>query len=583
MTAQAIKELLKQGKYQAGLDLLSQREADGTFDTFTEKQQIECIYYKSYALYWGLGQREEALQIILAAREKYTSPNDRSLLLVLLNQQIFMLCKMARVDEALEVIKEGDAILESLTAKERETGAYWIAFFKNRKAAYYYTKKDWNTALEYYQRALASGEEIGESSIIMNALYNSGLIYAITGEYDTALDYIQRNLDLGSENVFNFICIGAIYLLKGELDTALNYYQQALSISEKSGNPRWIGHALGFITGYYCLKGELDIALEYNHRFLSLAKKTGNSESLAGCFLLFAYIYYLKGELETALDYIQQNLAFRGEISEPDVFGDPILLSAWIYHAQGELDTALKRLQQRLSEEEHTGNDHFVSATLFSLIRVVLDQNNHFQAQKYLKHLQQLQGRTPNPWIHFHSRLAEALVLKQSPRAKDKFQAQNILEKLVKEDLLAIWLTALAIIHLCDLLIGEVKLYGELDVWKEAKALIDNLYVMAQDQKSVSLICEALLFRAKFAAIDKKLSQALQYYEQARLIATEKNLPVLLAKVDTEQKRFETEFETWQNLIQSNVSLKERLKHARMDDYIKEVQQILKMDLPREL
>ncbi|MFX0095822.1 MAG: hypothetical protein ACFFBD_29050 [Candidatus Hodarchaeota archaeon] len=152
----------------------------------------------------------------------------------------------------------------------------------------------------------------------------------------------------------------------------------------------------------------------------------------------------------------------------------------------------------------------------------------------------------------------------------------------MQEEVLWLDLTALAMIQLSDLLIAEVKLYGEPQVWEEAKVLIDKLYGLAQDQPSFSMSVEALLLRAKAAVVDGDLPQALKYYEQARLTANEKNLTGLLVKVDTEQKRFEAEFATWQQLIQSNASLQERVKTAQMEDYIKQVQLQLKMNPPPE-
>ncbi|MFX0061030.1 MAG: hypothetical protein ACFFC7_02510 [Candidatus Hermodarchaeota archaeon] len=115
-------------------------------------------------------------------------------------------------------------------------------------------------------------------------------------------------------------------------------------------------------------------------------------------------------------------------------------------------------------------------------------------------------------------------------------------------------------------------------MWEEAKALVNQLYVKAQNQHSVSLICETLLLLARFATIDGKLSQTLKYYDQARLTATEKKLGILVDKVDAEQKLFETEFSKWQD-----TSLQARLKEMQMEEYIKEVQKMIKMDFPQKI
>ncbi|MFX0061029.1 MAG: tetratricopeptide repeat protein [Candidatus Hermodarchaeota archaeon] len=588
MTAKTIKDLFDQGKYQAVLDLLAQLEPQGDLAAFTEKEQIECIYYKSYSL-WGVGRYEDALQIVLTAREKYTSPNDRSLLLALLTAQLWALCILGRSDEGLEVIREGDAIIETLTTKERETGSYWIAFFEHRKGDIYWDRGDLDTALEHFQHALALREKIGDSYAIVHSLNTLGSRYRQQSELDTALEYLQRGLSLcrtlnNAESIsFSLNSIGYIYIDKGDWDTALEYFQQELSFTKKTGNPVSIARSLRFIGYVYQNKGELDKALDYFQECLSLDTNVGISVAISYDLGFISFVHYLKGELDTALDYLKRSLAPRDEVEEaPVFFSDILLLSGVLYHAKGELDTALERLQQSLSLIEQFGNDIAISWRLFCLICVFLAQEDQTHAQKYLTRLQQLQTRTPNKWIHLRSRLAEALVLKQSKRMKHKSQAQIILEQIVNEDMVAFDLTALAMVHLCDLLLGELKSYADPDVWKEVKALIEQLYVMAQDQNSVSLICEALLLRAKFATVDGKLQQALTFYEQARFTATEKNLILLVEKVDTEQKLFESEFEKWQDIIQSNKPLQERLKHARLEDYIQQVQTKLKIDFSQE-
>ncbi|MFX0094402.1 MAG: hypothetical protein ACFFBD_21880, partial [Candidatus Hodarchaeota archaeon] len=110
---------------------------------------------------------------------------------------------------------------------------------------------------------------------------------------------------------------------------------------------------------------------------------------------------------------------------------------------------------------------------------------------------------------------------------------------------------------------------------EEAKALTERLYTQAQDQHSFSMVVEALLLRARFVTIDGDLQLALKYLDQARLTAEEKKLNLLRHKVDAEQKLFEVEFEKWQDLIQRNASLQERLEHARIEDYLKEVQKLV--------
>jgi hypothetical protein len=99
---------------------------------------------------------------------------------------------------------------------------------------------------------------------------------------------------------------------------------------------------------------------------------------------------------------------------------------------------------------------------------------------------------------------------------------------------------------------------------------------LAQNQQSFSLIVKALLLQAKFEMIEGNLQKASKYLSQAEITAKEKDLGLIVKKVTTEKKNLENEFEKWQELIQRNVSIQERLERIRMEDYLKEIQKVVK-------
>ncbi|MFX0094418.1 MAG: tetratricopeptide repeat protein, partial [Candidatus Hodarchaeota archaeon] len=299
-------------------------------------------------------------------------------------------------------------------------------------------------------------------------------------------------------------------------------------------NPRRLASYLNTIGFTYWTKGEFDTALKYYHRQLAIYKSIGDSNSIAWSCFMIGTAYRHKGEIETALEYFHQNLTL----------------------------------------SEASGNDVYASLSLAASILIFLDHQDLTQAQKYLIKLQKLE-RTPHPWISHQSRLTEALILKESKRMKDKTQAQTILQQLLKENnLMFVW-ARIAMVALCELLLVEVKSFGDPEAWGEAKSLIRQLHIKAQDNHSVSTIVETLLLRAKVATIEGDLPQALKYYDQARLTAEEKKLCLLIQKVNTEQNHFEAEFEEWQALIQRNASLQERLAQSQIDDYIQKVQKLI--------
>ncbi|MFX0064544.1 MAG: tetratricopeptide repeat protein [Candidatus Hermodarchaeota archaeon] len=542
MKPKDLKDLYEKGKYSEVLVQLLQMENQGTFSFLSDDEQIECLYYKCRSLERS-GQFKEAFQLSTTARRKFSSPHDKTLSLALLIAQLYALWRLGRIEEALELSMEGDTIIEVLTVNERNAGASWMALFENIKGILYGHKGELDTALDYYQRSLALREMIGNPQDIAGSLNNIAIIYSS----------------------------------KGDLDTALDYYQRSLALHKTIGNSQDIAGSLLNIGLIYRSKGELDTALDYLHQSLALKKTSGNLQEIAGSLLNIGLIYSSKGDLDTALDYLHQSLGLHKTIGNPQDIALSLEAIGEIFHSKGELDTALDYLQRSLGLREAIGNDIETSLHLFSLILLVLDQQDQSQAQTYLNQLQKLYARTPNKWIHLRSRLAEALVLKRSTRMKNKVQAQIILEQIINEELIHFRYTALAMIHLCELLILELKSFDEPEVWEEAKTLILQLYDKAQDQQSVSIVGEALLLRAKFATIEGNLQQALEYFDQAQLTAEERNLGLLIQKVGAERKTFEDEFEKWQDLIQSNAPLQERLKHAEMGKYLRDVKKMVEL------
>ncbi|MFX0172714.1 MAG: tetratricopeptide repeat protein [Candidatus Hodarchaeota archaeon] len=507
MLAKTLKDLYENGKYQKVLDLLTQKDNQGEFASLPEDEQIECLYYKSRSLQF-LGQLEDALQVATAARANVVSLNDKTLTLALLIAQLYALWKLGRLDDVLEPIKEGNSIIEGLSAKERQTEA-WIALFENIQGNIYYQKGELDKTLKHWKQSLAIREEIGNLQDIAGSLNNIGLIYRT----------------------------------KGELNKALEYFQHGLAFFDEIGNPFYIALALNNIGDAYRAKGELNKALKYLQRSLAIKEELGNPQDIATTLDNIGIIYRVKGELDKAVDYFQRSLAL----------------------------------------EEKIGNDIWSSYTLFYLILIALDQQDQTRAHVYLNRLQKLHARTPNKKIHLRSQLAEALVLKQSKRMRDKAQAQVLLNQIVNEEDIWFEWTALAIFNYCDLLLFEVKSFGDPEVWAEAKTLIQQFSTKAQDQKLFPMIVEALLLQAKFATIEGELQKALKYYDQAKLTATEKNLDLLAQKIDEERRTFEIEFGKWQELIQRNASLQERLKMAHIEDYIQDVLKIVAQGISTQI
>lgn len=366
---------------------------------------------------------------------------------------------------------------------------------------------------------------------------------------------------------------------ESSFDDAITLLEQSVTLFESIGSPFDITRSLHNLGITYQNKGELNRALDYHQRVLTIAESKENKFLVAFQFESIADIYNVKGELDKALDHFQQAHTMFESLEILIMIEDTLRGIASVYRQKGEFETAHKYLQQSLRIGESLGNDYALSVTLFGLILVGLAQQNAGEAEKYLTQLQRLHTQSPIKTISQFVRLAEALVLKQSSRVFNKAQAQKLLTDIVTEteEELSSDLKILATIHLCELLLAELKTYGEPEVLQQAQGLIEKFYDLGQKQQSFSVIIEALILRAKFALIGGSIESAVKFLDQAQLLAKEKNLSVLGDKVVTEQDHLKEELEKWQNLLQTNASIQERLKLANLEEYVKKAKDLISL------
>ena len=133
-------------------------------------------------------------------------------------------------------------------------------------------------------------------------------------------------------------------------------------------------------------------------------------------------------------------------------------------------------------------------------------------------------------------------------------------------------------INLCELLLDELKIYGDFEAFEEAKSLVRQLTKYAKKQKSFRLFVNILILQSKFAMIDGKLYQSLKYLDQAKDTTRKMNLSLLNRKLIEEKTKLEEEYSKWQGLIMPNAAINERVEEAELEDYLKELKEIIQLE-----
>ncbi|MFX0116236.1 MAG: tetratricopeptide repeat protein [Candidatus Hodarchaeota archaeon] len=490
---------------------------------------------------------------------------------------------LGQYEESLNTVVEGEQLLANLPGVPPAVLAQREAAYLHLRGRIYRSRGDFKQAMEYLQQSLAIRQKFGNKFDIAVTMRRIGTMHSLKGDSDLAIDFTQQALDIFQEignKRYIALCLtnigGFLWQSTGEWARAIEYCQQGLALFQEIGNRSWIAYAQGQLNNLYAAKGEWNQALAFYQQNLSIAEETGHKWGISNASRAVANIYLHQGELDQALFYAQKSLAIAKEHEIENFVAYDLNIIGQIQWAKGMLDKALTSLEE--SVKFKTGSHSMHIEALFWLVIVSLDGSSPEQAQQYLHRLQELNEQRENRQTSLCYRVAKALMLKRNPRIRDKANAQELFQQVTEEEVFFAPVTQIAIVNLCELLLDELKAYGEETVLLEAQTLAGRLYDLAQEQSSFSVVVNALILQAKLALVAGNLATAVQLLEQAHLMADEKGLGLLADRVKVERQQLEAQYDTWNRLIRDNASFKERLDHTRLIDYLKTAQRFMSLE-----
>ncbi|MHA2032367.1 MAG: tetratricopeptide repeat protein, partial [Candidatus Kariarchaeaceae archaeon] len=520
------------------------------------KQALDYLQ-KSLALRGGTGNTPELAETIIAIGWVHANAT-------------------GKYDLALEYFQRSLAIGEELGNNMT------IAHSLNRIGVYYNYSGNLDAALSYYEKSLTLYQELDNKFLIVGrCLHNMAVAYSGKEEYNLALDYFQQALENDEELGDKFSealtgsNIGWIHLQRGELDLALDFYKRSLRLFEDLEHKGYVARQLASIGLIYSFKGDLDLSHDYSNKALKKSKEVGSEIGVAYSILFVSMTYNLKGEPNLALDNVNESLKKFTKLNNNEGVANCLRQKGIIYKLLGEFDLAIKYLEEgwELYKQTLIGGSlaPWGSFFLFYLILVAQGLEELVKAKEYLNEMQEITQNSKSNLVQLRFRFAEAIVFKMSKRIALKFQAQQIFQAIVDDEIIDHNITILAMWNLCELLVLEIRISEvEDDLFLEVTDLSEKLYNIAQTQNSSLLIAMALILKTKLSLVEGNVEEASNLLSTAKRIAEEKKLHYLLPKVKYEQETIQSELDKWEELFQQKASIQERLKQARVENYIVE-------------
>ncbi len=171
-----------------------------------------------------------------------------------------------------EALSLAEKIGDSADKKVALAGKTGVASSLGNLGAIHYVKGEYEKALEYYFKAMQVDEELNNKKRIASHLGNIGIVYRNQADYAKALEYYLKALKIdeklrGSSDKTLALAgkkgmatrlgnIGIVYDEQADYEKALNYYLRALKIDQELGNSNGTAIRLGNIGVAYFNQAE---------------------------------------------------------------------------------------------------------------------------------------------------------------------------------------------------------------------------------------------------------------------------------------------------------------------------------------
>jgi hypothetical protein len=170
--------------------------------------------------------------------------------------------------------------------------------------------------------------------------------------------------------------------------------------------------------------------------------------------------------------------------------------------------------------------------------------------------------------------------LKNSSRALNRGKAEEILKQILKEKDLRHDFSIILLLSLCELLLLDLKLTNNHEVLDEINSLISRLFDSAEKSRSLWILGETYLLKAKLALISLDLKEARKSLTEGQKIAEKNGLKLLARKISEEHDVLLKKLNMWENLKQSDVSLSKRIELSHLDDQVNLMAQKQMVNIP---
>jgi transcriptional regulator with GAF, ATPase, and Fis domain len=391
----------------------------------------------------------------------------------------------------------------------------------------YLADGQYEKAIECFEEGLGIARSL-ESKYDMAACYRElGTIYHNRADPRRALDCFSRSLELSFEIgdlkgiATSYNNLGIVYRIKDDLPRAAEYYKQAIDLFSRINDQPGMAAGMNNLSSILELDGKYDEALDYAFRALDKRKKVRSESGIAFCYYRVGKIYQAKGELDKAYGFAEKSLQIRSEVGDKMGIAYSRLLLAELSSNQGKYGEAFQLCQQGLEEFESIQNRVGILMSKAVLARILLRLGEVEKARNELEGCLELARESGQKTLVGGCLLSLGLVAMEegnSRQAEEKLQeAQRLFRSNQNRR------------ELVEALLGSCAAKLESRDLKEAGASLEEAYSIMEELGIRDLVPMYFLLRGEqeMASPEFDAEEAGKFLERGLVEARELNLPDL--------------------------------------------------------
>ncbi|NHJ32009.1 MAG: hypothetical protein FK732_04020 [Asgard group archaeon] len=403
--------------------------------------------------------------------------------------------------------------------------------------------------------------------------YWKGAILVNIGDIEKGQDFLRNSTSLADESGDKFLLVhcyivnASICFNTSDYSKGLEYLGKGKEIATKLGNKFLLAYYYQTLANAKSIKLEYEEAIESLKKTLALSKEIGSSLFNDSIRLIGVY-YRFMYNLDDALKYFEESLNYSGLRKFLIHFN-----IGNTYFLKYELERAQDNLLKSVEISERIGEKRLLPYTLYTLIRISIEQNDIPEAKKYLTRLEQLETETSFTHINRIYRFASILIFNASSEINDLAEAVILLNSLLDEqDLPSEWRLNVLFL-LLDIRIKELQLSATKEALEEAKKQAIRLEVETSEQKLHSFLADVYRLQSQLALVELNLEEAIDFLDKAKAIADEIDVEFLKKKIRRDREKIDQQLVEFQKFQEQKAPLSETIKLTSLENTVQKIKQ----------